>query len=389
MPVGIYALALAAFGIGLTEFGVVGLLPRIAADLAITEPVAGYLVSGYALSVAVGAIVLTAAVARRERRRVLLGLMVLFIAGNLISALAPTFETLMLGRIVAALCHGAFFGIGVVAATDMVERGRQAAAISLVFAGLSVSNVMGVPFGAFVGLELGWRSIFWALSGIGVLSMLGIGLLVPDMPVSADTDLRQEIGVLRRPQVWVCALLSVLAFAGVIGGYTYIAFTLTQVSGFAAATVPWLLVLFGLGTFIGNIVGGKVADRALDLSLGLNLALLAAVLALFALTAENQSMTLVSLILMGGVGLATAPGLQLRMVSHAREAPTVASGVNIAAFNLGNALGAGLGGAALGAGWGFASPLWVGAGLACAALIVLVAGSSRPGADRRMADEPT
>lgn len=375
MPIGIFALALAAFGIGLTEFGVVGLLPQIANDLAISEPVAGYLVSGYAVSVAVGAIGLTAAVIRFERRRVLVALMVLFIAGNLVSALASNFETLMIGRVIAALCHGAFFGIGVVVATGMVAQSRQGAAISLIFAGLSVSNVLGVPFGTFVGLELGWRSIFWALSGIGVLSMLGIRLLVPKIPVPAGTNLRKELGVLRRPQVWVSASLSALAFAGVIGGYTYIAFTVTEVSGFATATVPWLLVLFGIGTFIGNYVGGKVTDQSLNLSLGLNLALLAVVLAVFALTAESKAMTTISLLLMGAVGLATAPGLQLRMVSHAKEAPIVASGVNIAAFNLGNALGAWLGGMSLGAGLGFVSPLWVGASLSTVALILLIIGS--------------
>lgn len=385
MPVGIFALALAAFGIGLTEFGVVGLLPQIALDLSISEPVAGHLVSGYAISVAVGAIGLTAAVLRFERRAVLVALMVLFIAGNLISAIAPTFEVLMLGRIIAALCHGAFFGIGVVVATDMVDQSKQAGAIALIFAGLSVSNVLGVPFGTFVGLELGWRSIFWALSGIGILSMVGIRLLVPRIPVPAETNLLKEISVLRRPQVWVSAGLSILAFAGVIGGYTYIAFTITEVSGFATATVPWLLVLFGVGTFIGNIVGGKVADKALNLSLGLNLALLVAVLAVFALTAESKIMTTVSLFLMGGVGLATAPGLQLRMVSHAKEAPTVASGVNIAAFNLGNALGAWLGGMTLGSGFGFVSPLWVGSGLSFVALILLLLGSIGQKSSHRLA----
>ncbi|WP_433440427.1 MFS transporter [Nonomuraea sp. CA-141351] len=378
MPIGLLALALGGFGIGLTEFGIIGLLPEVAADFGVTEPVAGYLVSGYALSVAVGAIGLTAAIARFDRKKVLLALMVLFIAGNLISAVAPIYSVLMAGRVVAALCHGAFFGVGSVVAADMVAQNRRAGAISLMFAGLTVANVLGVPLGTLLGQQLGWRSTFWAITVIGVVALIGIRLLVPRTPAPAETSLRSELGVFRRPQVWVSAAVTVLAFGGMFGAFTYIAFTLTEVSGFATTTVPWLLVLFGVGTFAGNFAGGKFADRALNTSLGVILALLALVLAVFALTAQSQVMTIVSLLLMGAVGLATAPGLQLRIMGYAQEAPTMASGANIAAFNIGNALGAWLGGLALGAGLGFVSPLWVGAGVTAAGLVVLVAGSVRP-----------
>ncbi|MDF2705157.1 MAG: araJ [Nonomuraea muscovyensis] len=386
MPIGLLALALGGFGIGLTEFGIIGLLPEVAADFRVTEPVAGYLVSGYALSVAIGAVALTAAIARFDRKKVLLALMVLFIAGNLISAIAPSYPMLMVGRIVAALCHGAFFGVGSVVAADMVAPNRRAGAIALMFAGLTVANVLGVPLGTLLGQQLGWRSTFWAITVIGVVALAGIRVLVPATPAPAETSLRGELGVFRRPQVWISAAVTVLAFGGMFGAFTYIAFTLTEVSGFATTTVPWLLVLFGLGTFAGNFAGGKAADRALNTSLIVILALLAAVLVVFALTAQSKVMTVVSLLLLGAVGLATAPGLQLRIMGYAQDAPTMASGANIAAFNIGNALGAWLGGLALGAGYGFVSPLWVGAGITAAGLVVLTAGSVRP--HRRAPDTP-
>lgn len=375
MSIGLFALALGAFGIGLTEFGIVGLLPQIAREFQVTEGVAGYLVSGYALSVAIGAILLTALLIKMEKRKSLVVLTGLFILGNLISAMASSYEILLAGRIIAALCHGAFFSIGAVVASDMVPENRKAAAISLMFAGLTVSNVIGVPVGTFVGLEAGWRATFWALAVIGVITAIGIRALIPMMPVNANTNLAKEFGVFKRPQVWVSALMSILSFGAVIGGFTYIAFTLTEVSQFSESMVPWLLVLFGIGTFFGNIYGGKAADKSLNKSLGLILIVLAAVLTVFALNAQNQVLTIVCLLLMGTVGLATAPGLQLRMMKYAGDAPTVASGANIAAFNIGNALGALLGGIAISRGLGYVSPLWVGAFLAATAFTVLLIAS--------------
>jgi MFS transporter, DHA1 family, inner membrane transport protein len=378
MPIGLLALALGGFGIGLTEFGIMGLLPQVAADFGVSEPVAGYLISGYALSVAVGGIALTASITRFDRRKVLLALMVLFIAGNLISALAPTYSVLMVGRIVAALCHGAFFGVGSVVAADMVAPNKRAGAIALMFTGLTVANVLGVPAGTLLGQQLGWRSTFWAITIIGIVALAGIRLLVPPTPAPTETSLRTELGAFRRPQVWISAAVTVLGFGGMFGGFTYIAFTLTEVSGFATTSVPWLLVLFGAGMFVGNFVGGKLADRALNTSLIVILALLTVVLVVFALTAQSKIMTIVSLLLMGAVGFASVAGLQLRIMGYAQDAPTMASGANIAAFNIGNALGAWLSGLAIGAGFGFVSPLWVGAGVTVAGLVVLVAGSVRP-----------
>ncbi|WP_330460243.1 MFS transporter [Streptomyces sp. NBC_00820] len=380
MPIGLIALALGGFGIGLTEFGIVGLLPEVAGDFNVSESVAGYLVSGYALSVAIGALALTAAIARFDRKKVLVSLMVLFIAGNLISAIAPSYELLMVGRIVAALCHGAFFSVGAVVASDMVAASKKGSAIALMFGGLTAANVLGVPLGTFVGQQFGWRSTFWAITVIGVITLVGIQALVPQTTAADRTNLRAELAVFRRGQVWVSIALSVLAFGAVVGGYTYIAFTLTDVSGFSTSTVPWLLVLFGAGTFIGNFAGGKAADKSLNFALTGIMAVLAVVMAVFALTAENKTATIVSLLLMGAVGLASAPGLQVRTMKYASDAPTMASGANIAAFNVGNAIGAWIGGLTLAAGYGFTSPLWVGSGLAVAGLVVVAAGSLGGGA---------
>lgn len=375
LPAGLIALALGGFGIGLTEFGIVGLLPEISADFSVTESTAGFLVSGYALAVAFGAIALTAAFSRVERKKVLLGLVVLFIVGNLISALAPTYAVMLVGRIVAALCHGGFFGVGAVVAAGMVEEKKKAGAISLMFAGLTVANVIGIPFGTFIGQQFGWRSTFWVITALGIVTFLGIQLLVQRSAAPETAGLRSELGVLRRPQVLLSAVVSILTFGGLVGAYTYIAFTLTEVSGFATGTVPWLLLLFGAGTFIGNLVGGRLADKALDRSLLVILLGLVIVLVAFALSATLWWAALIAMFLLGAVGFATAPGLQLRIMHFADDAPTVASGTNIAALNVGNAIGAWIGGVAIAAGMGFVSPLWVGAVLAAGAFLILLPSS--------------
>lgn len=384
MPLGLLALAVGGFGIGLTEFVIMGLLPEVAADFAVTETVAGYLISGYAIAVAVGAIGLTEAVIRLDRKKVLVGLMGLFIAGNLLSALAPTYELLLAGRILAALCHGAFFGIGAVVATSMVAPDRRAGAIAMMFAGLTSANVLGVPFGTFLGQQLGWRSTFWAITVIGVVALVGIVALVPATADDAvPPRLRAELRAFREPQVWWSILVTVLGFGGMFGGFTYIAYTLTEVSGFASSTVPWLLVVFGSGLFVGNYLGGKAADLSITRTLLVLLAVLTVVLAVFALTATSQVVTVVSLFLMGAFGFATVPGLQLRIMGHAAGAPTMASAANIAAFNIGNALGAWVGGLTIGAGLGYLSPLWAGAGITLVALVALLVAT---GLERRGQD---
>ncbi|MFV9453930.1 MFS transporter [Rhodococcus sp. NM-2] len=388
MPLGLLALAMGGFGIGLTEFVIMGLLPEVSADFQVSESVAGYLISGYALSVAIGAIVITAAVTRFDRKRVLQALMVLFIGGNLLSALAPTYEVMMGGRVLAALCHGAFFGIGSVLAADLVPASKRAGAIATMFAGLTIANVLGVPFGTFLGQQFGWRSTFWAITVIGVVALIGIATLVPSVSRPADAPesagLRTELRAFRSPQVWFSIAVTILGFGGMFGAFTYIAFTLTEVGGFASTSVPWLLVLFGGGLFVGNVLGGRAADKALARTLITILAVLTVVLVVFALTAGSKPMTIVALFFMGAFGFATVPGLQMRIMNYAAQAPTMASGANIAAFNVGNALGAWLGGITIAAGLGFTSPIWMGAALTVGALAVLVLATA---VDRRSKDQ--
>jgi DHA1 family inner membrane transport protein len=388
VPIGLLALALGGFGIGLTEFVIAGLLPQVAADFQVDEAAAGWLISGYALSVAAGAILLTAAVTKLPRKQVLIGLMALFIIGNLVSALAPTYSVMLLGRIVAALCHGAFFGIGSVVAANMVEPRKRSGAIAIMFTGLTLANVLGVPFGTFLGQAAGWRSTFWAITGIGVVALIGIIALVPAPRgiATTQTSLRTEFGAFRSKQVWLSLTVTVLGFGGMFGAFTYIAFILTDVSGFASAAVPWLLILFGVGTFLGNILGGKAADRSRDRTITVFLAGLTIVLAAFALLAANPVATVILLALMGGFGFGTVPGLQTRIMHFADHAPTLASSSNIAAFNVGNALGAWLGGLTITAGLGYTSPLWVGAALTFAALIVMLVAARLSAPTERMSE---
>lgn len=329
----------------------------------------------------VGALVLTAALTRFERKPVLAVLLVLFIAGNLVSAIAPDYG-MMMGRIIAALAHGAFFGIGAVVAADMVAPTKKAGAIAIMFTGLTAANVLGVPFGTMLGQAAGWRSTFWAITVIGVIALAGILALVPKTG-HGDTmpgTLRSELRAFRSGQVWLSILVTILGYGGMFGAFTYIAFTLTEVSGFAASTVPWLLIVFGVGLFIGNTIGGKAADRNVDRTLVVVLSVLVVVLVGFALTAGNQVLTVASIVLMGGFGFATVPGLQMRVMKYASSAPTLASGANIGAFNVGNALGAWLGGVTITAGLGYTSPIWAGAGITLLGLVVMIiaaAGAKR------------
>lgn len=373
MPLGLVALALGAFGSGLTEFVIMGLLPEVAADFAVSETAAGWLISGYALSVVVGALFLTAATTRLPRKPVLLGLIVLFIIGNVLTAVAPDYGVAMIGRIIAALCHGAFFGIGSVVAASLVPPAKRAGAIAIMFTGLTAANVFGVPFGTFLGQQLGWRSTFWAISAIGVLAFIGIAALVPAQDGDAQkVSLRSELTAFRSGQVWLSLTVTILAYGGMFGAFTYIAYTLTEVSGFSTGAVPWLLVLFGAGLVLGNWLGGRLADRSVDGTLLFFISALVVVLGLFAAFAGSGTATVIALFLMGGFGFGTVPGLQSRVMTYAGNAPTLASGANIGAFNIGNALGAWAGGIGIAAGLGYTSPIWIGAIITAAAVVVMV-----------------
>jgi DHA1 family inner membrane transport protein len=375
MPLALLALAIGAFGIGTTEFVVIGLLPQVATGFGVTVPTAGLLVTGYALGVVVGAPLMTVLGTRVPRRRMLMLLMALFTVGNAITALAPSFGVMLLGRIVTSLAHGAFFGIGSVVAADLVAPQKKARAIAMMFTGLTIANVLGVPLGTFVGQHLGWRVTFGMVSGLGVLGLAGIAALIPDVPRPADVRLRHELAVFRNPQVILAMAMTVLGFGGVFAAITYIAPMMTHVAGFADSSVTWLMVLFGLGMVAGNLVGGRFADRRLMPMLYAALGGLAVVLALFTLGAHAKPTAAVAIFLIGGLGFATVPPLQKRVMDQAHSAPTLASAVNIGAFNLGNALSAWLGGLVISAGFGYTAPNWVGAVLAAAALVLALVSS--------------
>ncbi|MFI2230974.1 MFS transporter [Nocardia testacea] len=368
MPLALLALTLGAFGIGTTEFVVVGLLPDIAGTYGVSIPTAGLLVTGYALGVVAGAPLMTGLGTRIARKRMLLAMLVLLVVGNIVSAVAPTFAIMVAGRIVASLAHGAFFGIGAVVAGTLVAPARRAGAIAIMFTGLTVATVLGVPLGTMLGQHFGWRLTFLFVALVGLVGLLGVAALIPETPAPREARLRTELAVFGNPQVLLAMAMTVLGFGGVFAAITYLAPMMTEVTGYAENSVTWLLVLFGLGFFAGNLIGGKFADRHLMPMLYLSLGGLAVVLALFTVTAHNKIAAAITVVLIGALGFATVPPLQKRVLDHAAGAPTLASAVNIGAFNLGNAIAAWLGGAVIAAGFGYTAPNWVGVALVVVAI---------------------
>ncbi len=367
---GLWALAAGGFGIGLTEFMIAGLLSDVAADFSVSIPVAGLLISGYAIAVVIGAFTVTAYLASRPPKAALLVLLGLFVVGNGLVAAAPDFTVAVIGRVITAMCHGGFFGIGAVLAVDLVAPQRRASALAVMFGGLTAANVLGVPFGTLVGQQLGWRTAFWIICGFGLIAMAGIGLAVPRRPASG-IKIGSQYSVLARPQVIVSILLTTLIFGGMFGAFMYIEPLATTVTGYSQAAVPWLLLLFGLGLFVGNILGGKAADKNLEGTLRVLAVLLVATLIVYALVTPWKVPLAVVLFLLGLIGFATTPALQLRVMRYADDAPTLASAANIGAFNLGNAIGVALGGVAISAGLGWVSPIWVGAVMTAAGAVLL------------------
>jgi DHA1 family inner membrane transport protein len=383
MPLAILALAVSAFGIGTTEFVMMGLLPNVAGSLGTSVPTAGYLVSAYALGVVVGAPLLTALGARVPRKRMLLLLMGLFVVGNLGSAMAPGYWTLLAGRFVAGLPHGAFFGVGAVVASRLVAAERRARAVAAMFLGLTVANIVGVPAATALGQHLGWRVTFVVVSAVGLVALAALALLVPRLQEEEHPGVGPELRALREPQVVLGLLTAVFGFAGVFAVYSYLASMMTEVTGYADSSVTLLLALFGVGMTLGALAAGPLTDRALRPTLYGSLAALAVVLVVFHYAAQQKATAAVAVALLGGVGFMTTTPLQMLVMNKARKAPTLASASNHSAFNLANAGGAWLGGAAVSAGWGWTSPSLVGAVLAVAGLSVAVAAGfldRRPGA---------
>lgn len=370
-PLALYALTAGAFGIGTTEFVIMGLLMQVASDLHVSIAAAGLLISGYALGVFVGAPLLTAATSRMPRKAVLVALMVIFTLGNLACALAPNYTVLMIARVITSLAHGTFFGVGAVVATGLVAEDRKASAISIMFTGLTVATLLGVPAGAWLGLHYGWRSTFWAVTAIGVIATVVIAALVPkDRGDAAPMAFREEIKAVVRPQVLLGLLMTVLGFGGMFTVYTYIQPLLTEIAGFADAAVSPILLVFGVGMIVGNLLGGKFADRRLLPALLGTLIALTAVMGLMTFVLHSQWAMVAFVGLLGAAAFATVSPLQLWVLQKATGAQSLASSLNIGAFNLGNAFGAWLGGVVIVHGPGLTALPWVAALVPFSAFLV-------------------
>ncbi|MEC5398803.1 MFS transporter [Uliginosibacterium sp. H1] len=363
MPLALYALTAGAFGIGVTEFVIMGLLLQVSSDLAVSIPAAGLLISGYALGVVVGAPVMTVLSSRWPRKQVLLGLMVIFTLGNLACALAPSYTALMVARIVTAFAHGTFFGVGSVVATGLVAADKRASAIAVMFTGLTIANILGVPFGTWLGQHFGWRATFWAVTAVGVVAFAVIALLVPqDRSAPEASDWRADLRALMRAPVLLGLLTTVLGFGGLFAVFTYIAPILTEVTGFADAAVSPILLVFGGGLILGNLLGGRLADRRLVATVLGSLLALSVALGLTTFSIHDKTMAVVFVGLLGITSFATVPPLQMWVLEKAHGAgQSLASSFNIGAFNLGNALGAWLGGEVIARGMGLQALPWVAA----------------------------
>lgn len=375
MPAALWALAIAAFGIGTTEFVIAGLLPAIAAEFGITIPQAGNMATSYALGVFFGAPVTIILGARLPRKTMLAALLVLFIAGNVVTAFAPSYMIALLGRVVTSLTHGAFFGIGSIMAADLVAPNRRASAIAFMFTGLTLATLVGTPAGTWLAQEVSWRATFAAIAVIGVVAILGVLAWVPRVEGHEPPKLGRELAAFADVRVLLAMGITILGPAAFFTSITYIAPMMTGVAGYSENAVTWLLSLFGLGLFVGNILGGRFADKALMPLLYVTLGAQALVLSAFYHFAGSQILSAIAIFLMSMFGFATVAPIQKLVTDNARAAgaPNLAAAVNIGLFNLGNAIGAWAGGAVIAAGYGYAAPNWAGAVLSTGALILALA----------------
>jgi DHA1 family inner membrane transport protein len=368
----LFALAAAAFGIGTTEFVIMGLLPEVARDLGVTAPAAGMLVSGYALGVAAGAPILAIVTAKWPRKQALIGLMGLFIVGNILCALAPNYTMLMIARVVTAFCHAAFFGIGAVVAADLAPRDKRAQAVALMFTGLTVANVLGVPFGTALGHAAGWRATFASITLIGLLAAALLWRCLPNNIAMQGGSIFKEFRAMAQMQVQLALLISTLAAISMFSVLTYIAYILLDVTGFSAAEESWVLLLFGAGITVGGLVGGRLADWKLMPVMAILFVIIALILVNFSWAVHLRIPTLITMFAWGAFAFAVVPAAQIRVLDKAREAPNLASTLNQGAFNLGNAGGAALGGLVIGAGLPLTDLPWLGAGVALLGLAAVL-----------------
>jgi DHA1 family inner membrane transport protein len=377
VPVALLALAIGAFGIGTTEFVMMGVLPQAAADFGVDIPTAGYLISGYALGVVIGAPLLTAAAVRLPRKTMLLAMMGLFTLGNALFAFSPNQEFGVAFRFLAGLPHGAFFGAGAVVASSLVGPGQRAKAVSMMFLGLTLANVIGVPLGTLLGQQVGWRATFGVVAVIGLVAIAAIAKLVPHQgKPAAGASLRNELGAFKRPQVHLALAIVTFGLGGVFACLSYITPMLTDVAGYSPSNVTLLLSLAGVGMTIGNLLGGRLADRALMPGLYIALLALASVLGIFTITAQGKVGAAITIFFVGVAGFMIGPMMQARIMEKAGGTPSLVSAAVQSAFNIANSIGAYLGGLVIAGGLGLVAPNWVGALLAVFGLtLAIVSGT--------------
>ncbi|MBB6425850.1 MFS transporter [Sphingopyxis sp. JAI128] len=367
------ALATGAFGIGITEFAPMGLLPDMAQGLGVSIPAAGLLVSAYALGVMLGAPLMTLATARMNRRTLLIGLMAIFTLGNFLSAVAGDYTTLMVARVITSLNHGAFFGVGSVVAASLVAAEKRASAVAAMFMGLTLANVIGVPLAPWVGEAFGWRTAFGAIAVWGLITMAALRFALPDIGRDAGGNMLAELGVLKRREVLIALALTAIGSSAMFTVFTYIAPILRDAAGAGTLFVTAMLVVYGLGLTAGNWLGGLFADKSIDRTLIVSLAGLAATLVVFAGAMFQPFAAAVTIFVWGVATFAIVPPLQMRVMEAASDAPNLASAVNIGAFNLGNAVGAAVGGGVIGLGLGYPAVSFAGAAMAVAGLAIVLA----------------
>lgn len=368
----LFALALGAFGIGVTEFSPMGMLPVIATDLGVSIPTAGMLISAYAFGVLLGAPLMTLAFANMARRNLLLLSMAIFTAGNLISAMADNYNVLLLGRIITSFNHGAFFGVGAIVAMNVVPPEKRAGAVAAMFSGLTIATIGGVPLASYIGEVVGWRPAFYGMAVIGLMTMLALWLSLPPMANKQKANVRNELRVLGKKPVLVALLLTVVSSSAMFTVFTYIVPILQQETQASTFFVTAMLVLYGIGLAVGNLLGGRFADRSMDLTLIVSLVAVMLLLVVLAITVAVPLMVVPLIFLWGIASFALVPPLQAMVVQEAAEAPSLASAMNIGAFNLGNALGAVLGALMISAGFGLSAVPLAGAATAAVGLVMVL-----------------
>jgi DHA1 family inner membrane transport protein len=371
------ALAIGAFGIGVTEFAPMGLLPVMAQDLGVSIPTAGLLVSAYAVGVMLGAPLMTLTTGRVPRKTLLIALMAIFTLGNLLSAISGGYGMLLVARLVTSLCHGAFFGVGSLVAASVVPANRRAGAVATMFMGLTIANVGGVPLASWVGETAGWRTAFWGITGLGLVAMFALWRALPKVASHEHIDMRAELRVLRRPEVLTALGVTVLGSGAMFAVFTYIVPILREQTHVSTLFVTAMLVLYGVGLTVGNWLGGRYADRSLDGTLIVVLVALTALLLLFAVAMHSPAPAAFSIFAWGVATFALVPPLQMRVMAAAAQAPNLASSVNVGAFNLGNALGAAVGGGVISLGWGYPAVAIAGALLAAGGLLLVLVTRTR------------